>query len=203
MAEKIIRSHRKRVKAANQTLKTNPRFSIQGISKISREAFVEFFLLEDIAKLYEFRLRDERAYIPQGRAGEKVKQLNIKKFMAVINVLNAAIETVRGAIAAGKYTMVRQAIKERKFKSAAKNVKHLPKLRELAINLLRDLSEDLYLALESDRGLDEDLDELERHEANVEKVKNLPPMSEIEEVIRVAEELIPNEKRSSKLTPNI
>ena len=60
MAEKIIRSHRQRVKAAKDLIPSNPIYRGERISIVDREAFVEFFLLEDIRRLYQMRLKREK-----------------------------------------------------------------------------------------------------------------------------------------------
>lgn len=202
MAEKTIRSHRARVKQANNTLKNNPRYRRERISLIDREAFVEFYLLEDIVKLYDTRLREEQAYIPQGRADEKGKKQNIEKFSAIIAVFNAAIGAARSAINSGDYKKVWKAIHEGALMAAANSVRSLPELKSLAIELLRELSEDMVVAVEVSHELDENLDDLDAHEENVRRVKGLPPtMDEIEEVIRFAESVIPDRKKSSRLDP--
>lgn len=203
MAEKTIRSHRARVKQANDTLKNNPRYKRERISLIDREAFVEFYLLEDIVKLYNTRLREEQAYTPQGRADEKGKKQNIEKFSAIIAVFNAAIGAARSAINSGDYKKVWKAIHEGALMAAANSVRSLPELKSLAIELLRELSEDMVVAVGVSHELDEDLDDLEAHEENVRRVKDLPPtMDEIEEVIRAAEAAIPDRKKTSRLDPN-
>ncbi len=203
MAEKVIRSHRARVKQANETLKNNPRFKRERISIIDREAFVEFFLLEDIVKLYNIRLREEKAYIPRGRADEKGRQQNIEKFSAIIDVFNAAIGAARSAINSGDYKRVWKAIHEGALMATANSVRNLPELKRLAIDLLRELSSDMTYSLDVSRELEEDLDDLDAHEQNVRKVKNLPPtMDEIEEVIRAAEAAIPDRNRNSRIDPN-
>ncbi len=203
MAEKTIRSHRARVKQANYTLTNNPRYKRERISIIDREAFVEFYLLEDIVKLYNIRLEEEQAYVPQGRADEKGKQSNIEKFSAIISVFNAAIGAARSAINSGDYKKVWKAIHEGALMAAAGSVRNLPELRKLAIELLRELSSDMIVAVGEATALDEDLDDLDAHEANVRSVEGLPPtMAEIEEVIRAAEAAIPDRKKNSRLDPN-
>lgn len=203
MAEKIIRSHRARVKQANDLIHEDPRYKHERISKTDREAFVEFFLLEDIVKLYRIRLKNEQAYVPQGRADEKGKKSNIEKFSAIISVFDAAIGAARSAINSGDYKKVWKAIHEWPLMIAANSVSNLPQLRELAIELLRELSSDMIEAIDVAHGVDEDLDDLEAHEANVRSVKDLPPtMDEIEEVIRAAEAAIPDRTKNSGLNPN-
>lgn len=203
MAGKIIRSHRARVKQANYTLKNNPIYRTQRISLVDREAFVEFYLLEDIVALYKMRLRAEQAYVPEGRADEKGRKQNIEKFSAIIAVFNAAIGAARSAINSGDYTRVRKAIPEGALMSTANSVRNLPELKMLAIELLRALSADMTYAMETSRDLDEGLDELDAHEENVRRVKDLPPtMDEIEEVIRTVEAAIPDKKNISRINSN-
>ena len=52
---KTIRSHRARVRQANEALKNDPKLSKERISIVDREALVEFYLLEDIVDLYQVR----------------------------------------------------------------------------------------------------------------------------------------------------
>lgn len=203
MAEKTIRSHRARVKQAKETLKNEPRYKRERISLVDREAFVEFYLLEDIVKLYNDRLREEQAYVPHGRPDEKGKRQNIEKFSAIIAVFNAAIGAARSAIIAGDYKKVWKAIHEGALMAAANSVRNLPELKSLAIELLRELSEDTVFAVGVSQELEEDLDDLDAHEENVRRAKDLPPtMDEIEEVIRAAEVAIPDRKKTSRLNPN-
>lgn len=204
MAGKIIRSHRARSKQAKEMLKNNDEYRGETISIIDREAFVEFYLLEDIVRLYNNRLKREKNYTPQGRADEKGKQTNIEKFSAIINVFNAAIGAARSAINSGDYKKVWKAIHEGALMSVAKNVKNLPELRELAIDMLRELSSDMIIAVGESNKLDDDLDDIDAHEENVRRIKNLPPtMAEIEEVIRAAEAAIPDRNKNSRIDPNI
>lgn len=203
MAEKILKSHRARVRQANETLKNNEKYRGQRISIIDREAFVEFYLLENIVRLYEVRLENEQNYHSDGRLDEMARQRNIKKFSAIIDVFKAAVGAARAAIDSGDYKKVWKAIHEGALMAAANSVKNLPELKKMAIELLRELSEDMVVAEDLSHGLDEDLDDLEAHEENVRRVKNLPPtMDEIEEVIRAAEAAIPDRKKTSRLDPN-
>lgn len=205
MAEKILRSHRARVRQAKETLKNNERYRGQRISIIDREAFVEFYLLEDIVRLYEVRLANEQNYHSDGRLDEMARQRNMKKFSAIIDVFKAAVGAARAAIDSGDYKKVWKAIHEGALMAAANSVKNLPELKKMAIELLRELSEDMVVAEDLSHGLDEDLDDLEAHEENVRRSKNLPfTRDEIEEVIRAAEAVIPDKKskKASRLDPN-
>ncbi len=142
MKEKIIRSHRERVRQANYMLKTNPGYKNECISIIDREAFVEFYLLEDIVKLYNVRLKEEKERVIQVQIDEKDKIQNIENFTAIINIFNAAIIAARSFINSGDYKKVWKAIHEHALMAAANSVKNLPELKELAIELLRELSSD-------------------------------------------------------------
>ena len=66
---KFITSHRVRVARANELINQLP----ERISIIDREAYVEFFLLEDIVRLYEYRLNQERKKNVETKAGEMTK----------------------------------------------------------------------------------------------------------------------------------
>ena len=186
MAEKIIRSHNERAKQVNEMLKTEPYYNCQRISIVNREAFVEFLLLEDINRLYNIRLKQEKAYIPKGRADEKGKQLNIEKFSAIIKIFDAAIGVARAAIQSGDYKKVWKAIHEGALMAASKNgVKNLPELRQLAVDMLRDILGDTVYAREANSLLEEDLDNLDAHEENVRRFNDLPSMPDgMEEVVR-------------------
>lgn len=200
---KTIRSHKERVRHAKEFLQRNSRYKNERISIIDREAFVEYFLLEDIVELYSIRLKGEQAYVPVGEHDEKGRELNIKKFTAIINIFNAAIGAARSAISSGEYKKVWKAIHEGALMSASKSVKNLPELRSLASEMLRELSNDTIEAEIEDEKSKGDLEELNRHEENVRRVKNIPfTKDEIEEVIRVAEAVIPDRKKNSRLESN-
>ncbi len=205
MTEKVIRSHAARVKQANTMLENHPDYRYETISIYDREAFVELFLLEDIVRLYEMRLKREESHIPNGgRTDEKGKQLNIKRFSAIIELFKAAIGAARAAISGGDYKKVWKAIPEWPLKMVAGNVKNLPQLRKMTVEMLRELSSDAQAAETEMNRLDEDLDDLEEHEENVRLIKNIPMSKEdIEKVIRLAEEVIPDPQNSRNSRPNI
>lgn len=203
MAEKTIRSHRERVKEANNTIKYHPYYKTNNISIIDREAFVEYYLLEDIVKLYTQRLDREQKRVTYGRLGEKSRITNIEKFSAIIDIFNAAADVAIGEINSGNYKKVWKAIPEGALMVAAGNTKNLYKLKDMAIELLRELSKDRTDAQETVQKMNEDADALDAHEANVRKVKGLPTVEDIEEVIRAAELAIPDKKVKSRLNNNI
>lgn len=198
----IIRSHKARVKQANDTLKTNPRYMNERISIFDREAFVEFYLLEDIERLYRMRLANEEAYVPQGRADERGRTANIARFKAIISLFQSAIGACRAAISAGLYKAVWKAIPERALMVAANSVKRLPVLREIASDILRDLYKDETFVELLVKGMEEDLDDYDINDKNTREYYQLPTQDEIDEIIRSAEEIIPDKKRNNKVNPN-
>lgn len=194
---KFITSHKSRVKRAEEARKNSP----EKISIFDREAFVEFYLLEDIVRLYEYRLDMEQKKIVETRAGEMTKKRNMEKFAAIVNIFKSAIEIAWGEITAGNYKAVWSSIPEHALMVAANSLKYLPELRDLAVKLLRTLSNDAMEATEQNVLFDESLDEIEAHEANVRSVKGLPSAAEIDEIIRAVEVAIPDAKESSKIRP--
>ena len=202
--EKFIRSHRERLVHAKEIIINEPRYRNERISIIDREAFVEFLLLEDICKLYEHRLEKEKAYIPNGAADKKGKEANIEKFIAIIKVFEAAIGAARSAINSGDYKKVWQAIHERPLMTASNSIKYLPELRELAVTMLKDLINDAVSGTSEIIKLDEGLEYLYIHESNLRFVKGVPENKEsIDEIIKAAENIIPDKKRTNRLNSNI
>lgn len=191
---KFITSHRSRVKRAEEYRK----HSLEKISIFDREALVEFYLLEDIVRLYEYRLDFEQKKKVETRAGEMAKKRNMEKFSAIVNIFKSAIEIAWGEITAGNYKAVWSAIPEHALMVAANSLQYLPELRDLAVKLLRALSNDALVATEQNALFDESLDEIEDHEANVRRVKGLPSVGEIEDVIKAVEVAIPDEKIGKK-----
>jgi len=134
--EKILTSHRTRVKRANEYVKNSP----VRISIINREAIVEFYLLEDIVRLYEYRLEKEKRLVAKTEAGKMAKESNINKFNAIIKLFNSAIETSTSMINSGLFAPIYRAIPEHALYIAAGQIKYLPQLKELAIGIVKDLS---------------------------------------------------------------
>ncbi len=197
---KFITSHRSRVKRAEEARKKSP----EKISIFDREAYVEFYLLEDIVRLYEYRLDLEKKKQVETRAGEMTKKRNMEKFAAVINIFKSAIEIAWGEINSGNYKAVWSAIHEHALMIAANSLKYLPELRDLAVKLIRALSNDALEATQQSVLFDESLDDVENHESNVRRVKGLPSAEEIDEVIRAIEIAIPDDKyNKTKPNPNI
>lgn len=188
MTENIICSHRARVRQANETLRSNLQYSIQRISIIDREAFVGYFLLEDIVRLYNYRLKEECHY-PSSRQNEK-------NFRAVIDLFNTAITLAYFAIEHGEYKIVWRSIDQKRLMTSAKSVKKMPKLMKLGVKLLRELSEISAKALDVRQ---------ERDDLDVKDFRNeyfFPTVDDIEEVIRVAEERLERMKKGCLRFPH-
>ena len=200
-SEKFITSHRSRVKRANDYISKSP----ERISIFDREALVEFYLLEDIERLYEYRLAEEQKKHVQTRAGEMARSRNISMFSAIVQLFKSAAEVAWGEITSGNYRAVWSSIPEHALMVAAPNIKNLSKLRYLAVKMLRSLSEEAMAMVETNIAFEEDLDSIEDHEANVQKMKGLPSLADINEIIRAAEIAIPDDSSSAKsrIRPNI
>lgn len=192
-----ITSHRARVKKANEALKDWD----EKVSLFDREAFVEFYLLEDIVRLYEHRIKKEELKVVETRAGKMSKERNLTKYAALIRIFKSAIEVAWGQIDSGNYKPVWKAIHEGALMSAAGNLKNLPEMRDLSVELLRELSKEAMSASREELALDEGLDDIEAHEANVARMTNIPTPSEIEEIIAEVERAIPDTKPNSRLNP--
>lgn len=196
--QKFITSHRSRVKRAEEKRKQSP----EKISIIDREAYVEFYLLEDIVRLYEYRLENEKKKAIATRAGEMTQKRNIEKFSAVINIFKSVIEIAWGEITSGNYKAVWGSIPEHALMVAANSLKYMPRLRELAVKMLRTISAEAMEATKESADFDAELDAIEDHEANVRRIMGLPTEAEIEELIRSVEIAIPDEKpKATKAKP--
>ena len=187
---KFITSHRTRVRRAETARKNSP----EKISIFDREAYVEFYLLEDIVHLYEYRLDTETKKNVTTRAGEMAKVRNIKKFTAIIKIFTSAIEIAWGEITSGNYKAVWSSIPEHALMVAANSLKYLPELRAIAVKMLKNLSNEALEAAKERVALDDSLDEIEDHEANYRSVKNMPSEDEIDAIIRAVEDIIPDKK---------
>lgn len=191
--QKFITSHRTRVKRAKDALKDSP----EKVTLIDREAYVEFYLLEDVVRLYEYRLEQEKRKVMTTRAGERGKNANVEKFSAIINLFNSAIEIAWGQITSGNYSAVWKAIPEHALSIAASSIKNLPALRKIAVDLLKELLDEAVVASAENIAFEEDQDRLDAHDANVRSVKGLPSPEEVDALIRAVEVAIP----SKKVTP--
>ena len=177
--EKILTSRREREKRVTNSLGT--------ISIIDREAIVEYYLLEDIHRLYKYRLEKEERMPPRTEAEQIEKESNIKKFNEIIKLFDSVLETAWSLINSGAYAPIYRAIPEHALYIAAGNIKYLPQLKELAIGIVKDLS----------------AEELEAKGYKIprsEKWRDPPTMEKVNELLEEVNAVIPDEK-ITKITP--
>lgn len=199
---KFITSHSFRVKRANEYRKNSPK----NISIIDREAIVEFYLLEDVVRQYEYNLKQAKDGLEQAqsRAGKMAMNSNIEKFSAIIDIFNSAIEVAQAQIISDNYKAVWKSIPEHALMVAAGNMKYISRLRDIAKELLKDLMEEALTASGIKMSFDEYLDKASAHDENVRAVRGLPSPDDLKGVVD-ALDVIPEVTAStkSKLRPNI
>ena len=186
--QKIITSHRRRVIQAKRWAAEYP----EKISLFDLEAVVEFYLLEDVFRLYDFRLKREQSRTPETDFGIIAHKSNLAKFSAIKTLFERAIDVARAMIESGNFKEVRTAIPEGKLARAARNVKNLEKLRDIAVALLRKLLDDATDVGVIGQSATEALEDLVSHDENVRRMQDLPSLDEIEATIAAAEEAIPS-----------
>ena len=200
---KFIHSHAERKKKAEQLRQTLP----MPVSFFDREALVEFLLLEELVNLYTYRLKVEKGRQCGTRGGEMARERNVTAFAALIKVFSTAMEIAEGEIYNGNFKAVWSSIPEGALMKASKSTKYMAQMRTLATKMLKSISEDALFAASQAELLDEDLDEIEIHEANVRRVRNLPSASDIDAMIREVELAIPDIVKkpaaNRNATPNV
>lgn len=198
MKQKLITSHRSRVKRAKMHVENSP----EHISIFDREALVEFYLLEDVVRLCEWRMKKENEKIVTTRGGEMSHKLHLEQLTAIINIFKTIIEIAESEIIAGNYKAVWSSIPESALMKAAGKVQYLPQLRALATKMLRSLSSEAITATAEGEALNDDIDAIEAHDKNVRKVKGLPSSTEIDELIRAVEIAIPDKIICNNIRPD-
>lgn len=196
-SRKIITSHKSRVQRAEAARMASGEI----ISIFDREAYVEFYLLEDIVRLYQARLDAEKQKVVDTYIGRLAKERNIQKFEAIILLFKSAVEVAWAMISSGNYKAVWKNIPEHALMVAANNVKYLPKLREIGVDMLKTISDETMVALEENYRLGQDAAAVVDHEVNVRTVKNMPSAAEIDAVIKAVEAAIPD--KDAPLKQNI
>lgn len=187
--EKIITSHKHRVIQAKRWAQHRP----ERISRIDLEAVVEFYLLEDVVRLYKYRLDQEIEQDNiESEFGLTAHQSNLEKFTRIKVLFVQAVEVARALIDSGNYKEVWGSIPERKLMRAASSVKNLQRLREIAADLLRKLMDDAVTVGIIDVGSRRDLEDIKNHDENVRRMNDLPSLDEVEATIKAAEIAIPS-----------
>ncbi|MBR6071812.1 MAG: hypothetical protein IKP77_03145 [Acholeplasmatales bacterium] len=193
--EKIITSHAFRVKRAKEYVKNSP----DKISIFDREAIVEFYLLEDVVELFEYRYNNESKKTATTRGGEMAHQRNLKRYELLTKLYTQTAEIARALIDSGEYKIVWKSIPEGNLMKAAKSIKNVAIVKEIGIDLLKELSDE---ALELERmsiEVEEQLDDLERHESNVRLVRGIPTQEEISNLISEVEAVMPSKDKKINL----
>lgn len=201
----IIRSHRQRVTDANWIINNVPRYRKEKINIIQREAFVEFLLLEDIVELYTQRKKEEEKVRDNStRYERRAAEENIARFSAVINIFEAAVGVAKALINSGRYLEVSGAIPEYSLMWSINGNKKLAYIRDLAIELLKRLSNSAMEAQQISNSVDENLIDLENHEKNVKLVNGDNYEKLIEEIKSVIpfDEPVAKERNSNKEISN-
>jgi hypothetical protein len=202
MAEKIIRSHRARVKQANEYIKN----SSERISIFDREAFVEFFLLEDIERLYKIRQSKVSSRKPETKEGIFYQKKQREKIAYLLYMLKSCIEIMFGKISEGRYSDVWKAIHEHALMVAAGREKYLDQLISLTEGMLEEVDKAAFKYSQKmhDKGIF--LTALEKTDEDLRTLEGLPSDEEgigyINDVINPDEAVTPNEKPESRLKPN-
>ncbi len=196
--QKFITSHRYRVQRANALIR---RLGEQ-VSIFDREAFVEFFLLEDIDRLYRSRYQKVKDRDPATREGIFFQKKQLEKMHYLIYMLTACIEVLNMKIDVGSYSDVWKAIHEHQLMVAAGNMKYLDNLVKMTEIMLKDVDEE---ALEVARKMlerGEFMNDLEAHDANVRTLRGIPEYVESNDVIDPMDVAKYN-RNSEKHKPNI
>ena len=195
---KFITSHRHRVRRAEEYRKRYP----VRITKFDREGYVEFFLLEDVIRLYKYRLKCEEKKETVTEAGRIAKAANMQRFSAIVNIFTTAAEVARACLDAGEYKVVWQSIPERKLKVAAGSLKHLGRLKEIAISLLTKMVAESEVIDEKSRELDDDLNNM-KILFDMPSPAKMPSPEEVDQVITNLQEAIPDPVAKKKNNLNL
>ncbi len=196
--QKFITSHRERVERAKRLIEPLP----EHISIFDREAFVEFFLLEDIERLYRYRYEKVKSRNPTTREGIFSQKKQLEKMHYLIYMLTSCIEVLNGKIDVGAYSDVWKAIHEHQLKVAAGNMKYLDQLVKMTESMLKDVDEEALDAAHKMLEAGEFMNELEAHDANVRSLRGIPEYEEVNVVIDPADADKSN-KNSTKYKPDL
>lgn len=202
MAEKTIRSHRSRVKQAKYILEHDEYFKKLRISIFDREAFVEFFLLEDVERLYCDIYASVRAHKKETREGIFYQKKQLEKIHYLIYMLKKCKEIMIGKIYDGAYSDVWKAIHERQIMTAAGKTKYLDSLIALTETMLRDVDNDALELAKKMLSANEFMDDLDAHDANIRSHFGIESAEEIDAVLDSIDVDVPQNKSKSKIIPN-
>lgn len=198
--EKIITSHRYRVKRANETIKEWP----IKVSIFDREAFVEFYLLWDIIELYEHLIKVQKARQPATARGEESKARTLELLNAILAVFKTAADICEDQLYLGHFKNVWGSINEHALKRAARKTGNPSVMAKLAIKLLKDIYAEAADATKTVCDMDDEAERNKKHDANVRTVRGIPSREEIDAIIADIEDSIDsntNTNRGSSTKP--
>ncbi len=177
--QKFITSHRYRVQRAKEFIsRLGERVSI-----FDREAFVEFFLLEDIDRLYHFRYQKVKSRKPTTREGIFYQKKQLEKMHYLIYMLTGCIEVFNMKIDVGSYSDVWKAIHEHQLMVAAGNMKYLDDLVKMTETMLKEVDEEALEIAHKMLENGEFMNDLEAHDDNVRTLRGIPEYVEGNDVI--------------------
>ena len=194
---KFITSHAERVRRAKEYARHLP----VKISRFDLEAFVEFYLVEEISKLYEYKHDVVKSRKKATREGIFYQKKQLEKINYLKYMLNKCLDVLEGKLDDGAYSDVWRAIHEHQLKVAAGSLKYLDELIKLTEGMLRDVDDEaLHLAQKMLEG-NSFMEELEAHDINVRTVYGIPEDEgeELNEVVEPKSDSVKNKKSN----PNI
>lgn len=200
--DKFISNHKTRVQRANEYVRKSP----ERISIFDREAIVEFYLLEDIERLYKYRQDRVAERLPETEEGRIYRELQYEKLGYLLCMLKACIEVMQGKIQEGEFSDVWKAIHEHALMMAAGREKYLNQLISLVEEMLKDIDETTLEIARNRKEQGEFIKELRDHDINVRKYYDLPANEDscehINDVAQAADATVPNDANKSRLDPN-
>lgn len=202
MAEKTIRSHRERVRHANYIIKEDAFFRRMRISIFDREAFVEFFLLEDLLRHYKIIYDDISSKRKETREGKFHQEKQLEKIRYAIYMLKKCIEIMQDKLSSGAFSEVWKAIREHQLMVAAGKLKYLDNLVKLIEEMLKEVDAEALEAARKKLAANEFMDDLENHDKNVRSYYGLESESTINEIVKPMDDDVKEDSKESKGTIN-
>ena len=194
---KFITSHTERVRRAKEFAS---HFPIK-LSRISLEAYVEYFLVEDVRRLYEYRHSVVKSRKKVTQEGVFYQKKQLEKINYLIYMLDKCLDVLEGKLDDGAYSDVWRAIREHQLKVAAGNLKYLDELIKLTEGMLKEVDDEaLQLAQKMLVG-NEFIEDLESHDANVRRVMGIS--EDVGEEINEVDAPKSDRVQNKKSTPNI
>ena len=178
--DKFITSHKTRVLKAKEQLKN----WFEKVSIFDREAFVEYYLLEDIIRLYEYKVKQEKKIQPDTVRGQMLQKENLRKFESVLVTFKSIAETCYAQMRNSNYKIVWKNIPEGVLMKMASKVSYLNDLIEMSNEMFEKISSE---AIQSEKGvkfLKDSNEDLKAHAENTRNFYDLPNTEEeLKEVI--------------------